>query len=86
MHILGVGWLAGADIYDCVMILRTDAAVRAFTAPQVKLGAELAVAAGPVGNGFTLDSNLMSKPAWTCESDRHLFPGSARRGEHRCTS
>ncbi|KAJ4421794.1 hypothetical protein N0V85_000034 [Neurospora sp. IMI 360204] len=30
IHSLGAGFLAGIDIYDCICVLRTPAAVRAF--------------------------------------------------------
>ena len=64
IHTLGIGWLAGTDIYDTVLVLRTQAAVDAFTKPRVTVGAELSVAAGPVGNGMTLDAGINSKPCW----------------------
>lgn len=67
VHTLGFGFLAGIDIYDVVVLLRHEKAIDAFSKPQVKLGAELAIAAGPVGNGFTLDAGLDAKPAWSCE-------------------
>jgi lipid-binding SYLF domain-containing protein len=41
----------GADIYDVVLILRNRKAVNAFANPKVSIGAELTVAAGPLGAG-----------------------------------
>jgi len=80
IHTIGFGFLAGIDIYDCVVLLRDEKAIAAFTKPQVKLGAELAVAAGPVGNGFVLDSNLASKPAWSYTKSKGLYGGAQLDG------
>ena len=49
IHTVGFGLLVGADIYDVVLILRTESALESFTNPKFNLGAQLAIAAGPVG-------------------------------------
>ncbi|SPO03637.1 uncharacterized protein DNG_06320 [Cephalotrichum gorgonifer] len=55
VHALGAGFLAGADIYDCICVINTREALDAFTNTRVSLGPDLAVAAGPFGVGGKLD-------------------------------
>ncbi|KAK3403256.1 hypothetical protein B0T20DRAFT_21115 [Sordaria brevicollis] len=56
IHSLGAGFLAGIDIYDCVCVLRTPAAVRAFAErPRVSLGGDVGIVAGPVGAGAAVE-------------------------------
>jgi lipid-binding SYLF domain-containing protein len=59
VHTLGAGFMIGLDIYDCVCVLNTQAAVDAFARrARVSLGGELAVVAGPVGVGGSLEASL----------------------------
>ena len=65
MHTLGFGFVAGIDVYDAVLVLRTRRAVEAFTRPKVSLGADVAVVAGPVGNGLNLDIGIEAAPVYS---------------------
>ncbi|KAK1779067.1 hypothetical protein QBC45DRAFT_412627 [Copromyces sp. CBS 386.78] len=61
IHSLGAGFLAGVDIYDCVCVLRTPSAVRAFAEhPRVSLGGDVGIVAGPVGAGAGVEGVLRS--------------------------
>lgn len=51
MHTLGAGFLAGADIYDCVCVINTREALETFARTRVNLGPEVVLAAGPFGAG-----------------------------------
>lgn len=75
LHTLGVGFLIGADIYDVVLILRTQRAVESFTNPKVSLGAELSIAAGPLGNGAMLESGIERSPAWSYTKSKGFYAG-----------
>lgn len=44
-----VGWQLGLEVQDVVLVLRSEAALRAFTGAQLGIGGSLSVAAGPVG-------------------------------------
>lgn len=55
IHSLGAGFVIGADIYDCVVVINTKEALEAFTRTRVSLGSDLAVVAGPWGAGGSLD-------------------------------
>lgn len=81
MHTIGVGLLVGIDIYDTVLVLRTQEAVNAFTHPKVSIGAELSVAAGPLGSGGGADMGFKDKaPAWVYTKSKGFYAGIALDG------
>ncbi|KAI1637578.1 hypothetical protein F4809DRAFT_317037 [Biscogniauxia mediterranea] len=64
VHTIGAGINIGFDIYDCVCVLNTPAAVTAFTRPRLSLGGEIAVVAGPVGAGASVEAALGGGPRY----------------------
>lgn len=78
LHTAGLGFLAGADIYDCVMVINTWEALEAFTKVRVTLGSEISVVAGPVGVGGVLESEIHKRqaPIWTYVKSRGLYAGA----------
>lgn len=79
VHTAGVGFMAGIDIYDCVLVLNTPEAVAAFKKVRLSLGGEISVAAGPVGIGgigeYDLIGEKKRKPVWTYMKSRGLYAG-----------
>ncbi|KAM7187674.1 Family of unknown function (DUF500) domain containing protein [Naviculisporaceae sp. PSN 640] len=78
VHTLGAGLMVGLDIYDCVCVLRTREAVAAFMRPgRLSLGGELALAAGPIGLGTSVEAALGkdSKPVWSYMKSRGFYAG-----------
>jgi len=75
IHTIGFGFLAGADIYDVVLILRTQRAVKAFVNPKVSIGGELTVTAGPVGAGAVVDTGIELSPVLSYIKSRGLYGG-----------
>ncbi|KAE8380197.1 DUF500-domain-containing protein [Aspergillus bertholletiae] len=77
LHTAGLGFLVGADIYDCVMVINTYEALEAFTKVRVTLGSEISVAAGPVGIGGVLESEVHKRraPIWTYVKSRGFYAG-----------
>lgn len=77
VHTIGAGIVAGLDIYDCVCVLNTPAAVEAFTKPRFSLGGEVAVAAGPVGAGTSVEAAVGKgvKPVWSYMKSRGIYGG-----------
>ncbi|WFD43715.1 hypothetical protein MPSI1_002379 [Malassezia psittaci] len=75
IHTLGWGFVIGADIYDVVLVLRSDRAVNAFKYPKISVGGELSVAAGPVGNGAMLDSGVEAAPCLSYVKSKGLYFG-----------
>ncbi|ODA80476.1 hypothetical protein RJ55_03434 [Drechmeria coniospora] len=55
VHSVGGGFQIGLDIYDCVCVINSEAALAAFTKTRVSLGTDLAVVAGPYGAGAAVD-------------------------------
>ncbi|KAH8884880.1 hypothetical protein GQ53DRAFT_696673 [Thozetella sp. PMI_491] len=55
VHSVGAGFVIGLDIYDCVVVINTKEALKAFTNTRMSLGSDLAVTAGPWGAGGALE-------------------------------
>jgi len=81
IHTLGAGFMAGIDIYDCVVVINNLKALEAFKKLRVTLGGEISVVAGPVGVGGILDSNVDLRkerdhtPVFTYMKSRGLYAG-----------
>ncbi|KAL2150421.1 hypothetical protein VTH82DRAFT_6984 [Thermothelomyces myriococcoides] len=58
---IGAGFVAGVDIYDCVLVINTREALDMFIKIRVSLGSDLAVTAGPFGAGGALDWGLPAR-------------------------
>lgn len=67
-----IGLVYGVDVYDCVCVLNTEAALEAYTKPEVSLGGALALAAGPIGGNANVKD---IKPVWTYTKSRGLYGG-----------
>ena len=77
LHTAGLGFLIGVDIYDCVIVINTDKALEAFTKVRCTLGTEVSAAAGPVGMGGVLDTEVAKRqaPVWTYLKSRGFYAG-----------
>lgn len=77
IHTLGVGFMAGIDIYDCVLVINNREALNAFSKVRVSLGGEVSLAAGPLGIGGNVEAELLKnrKPVWTYMKSRGLYGG-----------
>jgi lipid-binding SYLF domain-containing protein len=76
----GFGFQAGAQVTEFVMVLNTDEAVKAFSrGGNVSLGADVSVAAGPVGR--TLEAAVTPIAAiYTYSRSQGLFAGVSAEG------
>jgi lipid-binding SYLF domain-containing protein len=63
LHTAGLGFLVGVDIYDCVVVINTQAALDAFSAIRCTLGGEISAVAGPVGVGGVLETEVHKRQA-----------------------
>jgi len=76
VHTLGVGFMAGIDIYDTVLVINNHAALDAFTKLRVSLGGEVSVVAGPLGAGGVVDAGVKNgKPVYAYIKSRGLYAG-----------
>ncbi|KAL5342908.1 hypothetical protein BJX70DRAFT_239468 [Aspergillus crustosus] len=77
LHTVGIGFLAGIDIYDCVVVINTLEALEAFKKVRCTLGGEVSASAGPVGMGGVLESEVHKRqsPIWTYMKSRGLYAG-----------
>ncbi|EGF97215.1 uncharacterized protein MELLADRAFT_79846 [Melampsora larici-populina 98AG31] len=80
IHTVGVNFLAGIDVYDVVLVLRTREAVMAFATPKVSLGISLPVVAGPVGNSLNLEAVSPDSPAFAYTKSKGIYGGLQLEG------
>lgn len=62
---LSVGAMLGVDVYDCILVINTDAAMESFMSWKVTLGAEMAVSAGPYGAGAVGEMGRDRSPVYS---------------------
>ncbi|CAA9966857.1 Ysc84 domain containing protein [Pyrenophora teres f. maculata] len=77
MHTVGVGFLAGVDIYDCVIVINNETALEAFQNIRCTLGGEISATAGPAGIGGMLDTEIHKRqsPLFTYIKSRGFYAG-----------
>lgn len=77
IHTLGWGFVAGADIYDCVAVINNEHGMEGFTRVRCTLGGEISAAVGPLGGGSTVDSEVFKRqaPVWTYTKSKGLYLG-----------
>ncbi|KAF2868698.1 hypothetical protein BDV95DRAFT_500321 [Massariosphaeria phaeospora] len=77
LHTAGLGFLAGIDIYDCVVVINTQKALDAFSTVRCTLGGEISAVAGPVGVGGLLETELHKRqaPVFTYLKSRGFYAG-----------
>jgi SH3 domain-containing YSC84-like protein 1 len=70
----GIGVVYGVDVYDCVCVLNTQEAVDSYTKSEMNLGADVTMAAGPIGGTADISTKDV-KPVWTYTKSRGLYGG-----------
>lgn len=77
LHTAALGFLAGVDIYDCVIVINTYEALEGFKGVRATLGGKLSVSAGPVGLGGVMDTEVHKRqaPIWAYLKSRGLYAG-----------
>jgi lipid-binding SYLF domain-containing protein len=77
LHTAGLGFMVGVDIYDCVVVINSEKALEAFYQIRCTLGSEVSIAAGPVGAGGVLDTELHKRqaPIFTYMKSRGFYAG-----------
>jgi SH3 domain-containing YSC84-like protein 1 len=74
------GLQAGADKSEVVLLIMTDRGVSSMLASSVKLGADLSVAAGPIGAGATAETANVSADILTFARAKGLYAGASLEG------
>ncbi|KAF2677107.1 DUF500-domain-containing protein [Lentithecium fluviatile CBS 122367] len=77
LHTVGLGFLVGVDIYDCVVVINTQEALDAFSSIRCTLGGEVSAVAGPVGAGGLLETEVHKRqaPVFTYLKSRGFYAG-----------
>ena len=77
IHTMGWGFMAGADIYDCVCVINNEKGMEGFTKVRCTLGGEVSAAVGPLGAGGQLEADVTKPqaPVWTYTKSKGLYAG-----------
>ena len=75
------GWQVGAQSTDLILLIRSERGLNAILKSEFKLGADLSVAAGPVGRKAQAGMDLwLQSEVWSYSRSRGLFAGIALEG------
>jgi SH3 domain-containing YSC84-like protein 1 len=74
------GFQAGADKSEVVLLIMSDRGVSSMLASSVKLGADMSVAAGPVGAGATAETANVSADILSFARAKGLYAGASLEG------
>ncbi len=72
---LSTGLMIGVDIYDAVLIIRTQKALESFFSHKATLGTDIGVVAGPFGAGAAIEAGKEKAPVFSYVKSRGLFAG-----------
>ncbi|KAI9676189.1 MAG: hypothetical protein M1817_000934 [Caeruleum heppii] len=77
LHTHTLGFTAGVDIYDCVVVINSEDALKGFSTARLTLGGELSVTVGSVGAGAMVDSEVHARqsPSLSYIKSRGVFAG-----------
>lgn len=69
-------------MYDCILVLRSEAALASFKTHKANIGGELAVAAGPYGAGAGMEMGHTEKtPVFSYTRSRGMYAGVSVMGQ-----
>lgn len=80
LHTVGLGFLVGVDIYDCVLVINNRKALASFTSVRATLGGEISAVAGPVGVGGVLENDGKWKEMKLAPTTSETFHDHADNG------
>lgn len=72
---LSTGFLIGIDVYDCVLVIRTQKALDSFGGHKVTIGSEIGVAAGPYGVGAAVEAGKEKAAVFSYIKSRGMYAG-----------
>lgn len=78
LHTAALAFVIGVDIYDCVLVINSVAALELFTRPRVTLGADVNLTVGPLATAGLLDTELRWK-----ELEKTVLTYLKAKGQHR---
>ncbi|CEH12489.1 Uncharacterized conserved protein [Ceraceosorus bombacis] len=78
---LSAGLLLGIDFFDVVLLINTEKAMDSFRTHKFTVGAETAIAAGPVGAGTSLEGGMERAPIYSYVRSRGMYAGVEMMGQ-----
>lgn len=78
LHTAALGFALGVDIYDCVLVINSVAALEVFMRPRTTLGADVSLTVGPLTTTGLLENELKWK-----ELEGSVLTYLKARGQHQ---
>jgi len=76
------GLMIGLDVYNAILLLRSDAAVEGFRTHHFTIGSEIAVAAGPLGYGVSAETGVKNRtPIYSYVLSKGFYAGVEMVGQ-----
>ncbi len=72
---LSTGLMLGIDIYDAVLVIRTQKALESFYSHKATLGTDIGIVAGPFGAGAAMEAGKEKAPVFSYVRSRGLYAG-----------
>jgi lipid-binding SYLF domain-containing protein len=76
--------MLGLDVYNAILVLRTEEAVKGFRTHNLTIGSDLGIAAGPLGAGISGEMGLKSAhktPIFSYVQSRGFYAGLSLIGQ-----
>jgi lipid-binding SYLF domain-containing protein len=77
---VSLGFQAGGEAAEVVLLAMSERGVSALLSPSVKLGADVGIAAGPVGSGAAVATMNLSADILSYSRARGLYAGASLQG------
>ncbi|MBW0493635.1 hypothetical protein O181_033350, partial [Austropuccinia psidii MF-1] len=74
-HATHLPFLAGVNVYDVVLVLRTHQALMAFAQSKLSIGSELLVVNGPAGDDVSFESTPEVNPVFLYSKSKGIYGG-----------
>lgn len=73
--------MLGIDIYDAVLIIRTEKALQSFSTHKITIGSDIAVVSGPIGVGAAFEAGIDRAPLFSYVQSRGAYAGVQAVGQ-----
>ncbi len=72
---LSTGLMIGVDVYDCILVIRTQKALASFFSHNLTIGSDVGLTAGPFGAGAAMEMSKDKNPVFSYVRSRGLYAG-----------
>lgn len=75
------GFVMGVDIFDAILVIRSQKALETFYGHKATLGTDIGVVAGPLGAGAVFETGKQMTPVFSYVKSRGLYAGISVLGQ-----